>query len=94
MTTITVKGQTEYGYAEVKITGDKYVKNIDCPDDFIKEIISESIKEGEGYMANAFHPEPNTMLQAFAFLVMFFPSSNVIVEGELETIPYEPGVIY
>lgn len=94
MTIITVKGQTEYGYAEVKIAGDKYVKSIECPDDYIKKIIKNGIEHGDGYMANRYHPEENTMLQAFAYLTILFPSSNVIVEGTLETIPYEPGVIY
>lgn len=94
MTIIRVKGQTDYGYAEVKIKGDSFVKEVSCPDSFIRKAIEQGIRSGDGHMANAYYPEKNTMLQAFAFLTNFFPTSNVIVEGKLETIPYEEGVIY
>ena len=94
MTSITVKGQTDYGYAEVTILGNMYVDQVECPDDYVKQLIETGIKNGEGKIANGFYPEKNTMLQAFAFLVGFFPYSNVIVKGELQTIPYEPGVTY
>lgn len=94
MTTIKVKGQTKYGYAEVSVIGDKYVDSIDCKDLFIADYIKKGIENADGHMANGYHPEKNTMIQAFAFLTMIFPYSNVIVDGHLETIPYEPGVIF
>ena len=45
-------------------------------------------------MANAYYPEPNTMLQAYALLCNEFGYRNVRVDGELEVLEHDDGVIY
>lgn len=77
---------------EVTIIGDGMISRIDCKDDFAKEIISNDIKNGNGRIANAYHPLPNTMLQAYATLKKY--SKNIEVEGDIGEIPYNEGVVY
>ena len=78
----------------VEIIGDENVESIESNEPYFKDRISEMIKKGEGRIANSYHPEPNTMLQAYAALCTVFGEKDVKVEGEIGQIPYEPGVIY
>ena len=94
MTIITAKAEIYNQTIEVTIKGDKYVDSIECDDLYIQNSIADMIKKGEGYMANGYHPEPNTMLQAFATTIQIFEYDKVKVEGELDEIPYKTGVIY
>ena len=95
MAKITAKGKTEYfGKLEIVIEGEKNVEKITCDDEEARDFFAEHIKAGDGEMANAYHPEPNSMLQAFAFCCMMFSESNVQIEGDIGEIECEKGVIY
>lgn len=95
MAKITAKGTADFfGKIEVVIEGDRTVEKITCDDDDVREFFEKSIKNGDGEMANAYHPEPNTMLQALAFCISMLPQGKVTVEGDIGEIESEEGVIY
>lgn len=94
MTTITAKGDTLFGRFEVTVSGEANVGEIKCSDEPFRRYIADGIRRGEGYMANAYYPDPNTMLQAYALLCNEFGYRNVRVDGELEVLEHEDGVIY
>lgn len=96
MVTITANGETEmFGNISVTISGEKFVKKIICNSEFVRKIMKSAIKNSEGWIANGYHPESNTMLQAFAYCQNVFGYKNVTVNGELETIEqYDDDVIY
>lgn len=95
MAKITAKGTADFfGDIEVIIEGDENVEKITCGDDSVKRFFEYHIKEGHGMMANAYHPEPKTMLQALAFCIMIMPQCKITVEGDIGEIECEEGVIY
>lgn len=92
-----IKGHitSDFFDCDIEISGDTVVQDIKCADRVAKHIVTEQIRQGEGYLANDYHPEPDTMLQAYALLTQY--SNNITVDGELEVIPYEEdqeGVVY
>lgn len=93
MATIHASGSTVFGRIEVRITGDETVTSIEADDD-IKAYFAEHIHSGDGWLANGYQPEPDTMLQAFAFCSTVFNHEDITVSGDIGTIPFEPGVIY
>lgn len=94
MATITAKGQTSHGYQEIQITGEKRVESIVCSDGAFLLFVETSIKKARGQMANGYVPPAGTMLQALAVLTSEYDYRNVSVDGEIEPIPYQQGVIY
>ena len=95
MAKITAKGKTEYfGKLEIVIEGGKYVNKITSDDEEAREFFAQHIKAGDGELANAYHPEPNTMLQAFAFCCEMFSESDIHIEGNIGEIECKEGVIY
>lgn len=93
MTKITAKGKTEFGNISIVVIGEKTVKEIECSE-LIKGKIKNAIHNADGTMANGYNPEPDTMLQAYAYLTNLFGDDHVHVDGDLDEIPWEPGVIY
>lgn len=98
MAKITAKGTANInGYTfktEIVITGDKTVENIKCDDYYFKHLAMNEIKQAGHYLANAYHPPANSMLQAYAFMEHYFHSADIEIEGDIGTIPCEEGVIY
>lgn len=94
MAKITANGETELGNIEVIIEGDELVNEISCNDSTVKNYFVKSISQADGVIANDYHPEPNTMLQAYAFCCNVFNREDVKVDGNIGEIEYEEGVIY
>ena len=94
MARIIAKGETEFGEIGVIITGEQYVSSIESDDDSVVMFFADHIEAADGEMANAYHPESNTMLQAFAFCQMIFDKDDIAVEGDIGEMEYEDGVIY
>lgn len=95
MAKIIANGQTIIGKLEVVIEGDATVEKIECADDLIEEEIKDGIANADGWIANAYHPEANTMLQAYAYLLGLFDEKDIKVEGFIGEIPHdEEGVVY
>jgi len=94
MNQITAKGQTDFGYLEITITGDQNVQQINCEDPVIVSFVADGIRNAGGWLANNYHPPENTMLQAYAYLVNLFVQGAVTVHGDIGEIPFEEGVIY
>lgn len=94
MTIISAKGETEFGVLNVRISGEKMVAEIEC-DPGMESYIRTAIDRADGWIANGYHPEGGTMLQAYAYLTMLFGYDSVTVDGKLEEIPGgEDGVLY
>ena len=98
MAKIVVDGETWYfGKQHIEAIGNGKVEEIRCEDEGFKEYAWRAITEGHGSIANGYHPEPGTMLQAFAALTnMFVKYDDVKVEGDIGTIEQSGGkdVIY
>lgn len=94
MSTIKAKGTTKYGDIVVTITGDESVKAISTGDKYLDSVFWKSIKEGEGSLANNYHPEKGSMLQAYAFCRTLFREKDISVNGDIGEIDSEEGVIY
>ena len=82
-------------YQEIIIEGDQYVSKYICDDFLFESFVRVSIKNGSGHFANMY-PEPNSMLQAYVFLLMIFSKGAVQVEGKIDFTndDYDPNVIY
>ena len=94
MAEITAKGKTKFGDLSIRIIGEKMVEDIEC-DPGVAWYIERAINNADGWIANDYHPEAGTMLQAYAYLTNIFGYDAVTVEGELEEIPHgEEGVLY
>lgn len=94
MAVISAKGKTEFGELNVRISGEKMVREIEC-DPGMAWYIRRAIDRADGWIANGYHPEGGTMLQAYAYLTGLFGRDAVAVDGELEEIPGgEEGVLY
>lgn len=93
MAVISAKGKTKYGEIEIRVTGEHKIEKIEC-DSPMAVLIEDAIRNAEGEMANGYYPEGGTMLQAYAYLTGLLGYDAVKVDGELEEIPYEEGVIY
>lgn len=94
MTVIRAKGKTKYGELEIRVTGDAAIEKIEC-DPSVSVIIQDAIRNADGWMANGYHPNGGTMLQAYAYLTGLFGYDAVKVDGDLEEIPGgEEGVLY
>ena len=83
MTTIKADGETPFGRIKVEIAGGKYVKGVRCDPEVFETMIRKAIRNEEGSIANDYHPESNSMLQAFAYLTNLFDYDSVKVIGEL-----------
>ena len=95
MAVITAKGNTEFGKMTVKIHGEARAEKIDCDPPGMTWYIERAIDRAEGWIANGYHPDGGTMLQAYAYLRGLFGSDAVTVDGELEEIPCgDEGAIY
>lgn len=95
MAKITAQGKTWLGKAQVEITGNGTIQSIECNNDDFKMVLEDAIKNGDGWMANNYHPFPETMLQAYAYLTNVFGYDAVHVVGDIGTIPMaEQGKIY
>lgn len=94
MATIKTNGMLFGTKVYVTIKGNEEVEEINATDLYAEEEIRKMIKNGSGHMANAYFPEPNTMLQAYALLCNLFGYESVEVDGDIGEIPYKPGVIY
>lgn len=94
MASITAKGATSFGYQEIKITGEKKVESMACLDGAFMRFVAVGIKEARGQMANGYAPPAGTMLQALAVLATLYDYHNITVDGDIGTIPYQPGVVY
>ena len=95
MTKIRGSGDTELGYLDGLIfSGEKTVERITCTSPWMEELIRERFETYDGTIANGYHPKDGSMLLAFVFMAELFGTENVTVDGELETIPYEEGVIF
>ena len=73
------------------------IKNGACSfDPAVEKQMEEDLRKGPSYPLCA---EPRTMLCAYFVLLEWFdettePSKHVTLEGEIEPMEYEPGVIY
>lgn len=96
MATITAQGNVDrYGKAKITVTSDSSEElKITGEPGALVTAYREGIESGEGYMANAYYPEPGTMLQAYALACNLFGYRNVKVDGDIGTIPSEEGVVY
>lgn len=94
MASITAKGNTEFGYQQIQITGENRVERILCSDGAFRRFVEVCIEEAQGRMANSYKPSAGTMLQALALLSMIYDYRDVIVEGNIGTIPQQAEVIY
>lgn len=93
MAEIKAKGPVMGCDFEVTVKGDGTVDKIECSG-LIRAIVTDGIESGAGSMANGYHPDGGTMLQAYAFLVDMFGEEHVMVDGDIGTMPYEKGAIY
>lgn len=94
MTVISARGKTKFGDLNVRISGEKMVEKIECEPD-MAWYIRTAIDRADGWMANGYHPNGGTMLQAYAYLTGLFGYDAVKVDGDLEEIPGgEEGVLY
>lgn len=94
MTIVSAKGKTGFGDLKIRISGEKTVEKIECDPD-IAWYIKMAIDRADGWIANGYHPEGGTMLQAYAYLTGLFGYDAVKVDGSLEEIPGgEEGVLY
>ena len=95
MTKIRGSGDTELGYMGGLIfSGEKTVERITCSEEWMEDLIREQFENYDGTIANGYHPENGTMLLGYVFMVDLFGEENVTIDGELETIPYQKGVIF
>ena len=95
MAKITAKGTMEYfGDIEIVIEGEKYVEKITCEDDDVRAFFEDRINAGAGELANSYHPEPKTMLQALACLIGSLWKADIETEGDIGELECEEGVIY
>lgn len=94
MAIISAKGKTEYGELKLRIIGKENIEHIDGGFPFDSNFIRRIIRESDCTIANAYLPEPDSMLKAYLWMCDLFGENNVKVEGELPTIPYEEGVLY
>ena len=94
MTVISANGKTKFGDLHVRISGGKTVQKIEC-DPGMEPYIRSAVDRAEGWIANGYHPEGGTMLQAYAYLTGIFGYDAVMVDGDLEEIPGgKDGVLY
>ena len=91
---IIADGNTDFGRIKVVVEGQEKVESIEANDEYMKDILKKGIKDAKGKMANGYHPEADTMLQAYALCLMFFIEDDISIEGDIGEIPYEPGVVY
>jgi len=95
MAKIIAKGNTEeFGKIKIEIIGSEKVDKIICDDEDVKAFFAGHIKDADGEIANGFHPESDTMLQAYAFCLMVFDYKDIHIEGDIGEIEFEEGVVY
>lgn len=94
MATIKAKGKTKYGKMDIVISGEHMVEKIYSPDVGSVGFVHKLIHGSYGWMANGYHPEPDTMLQAYATCSLLFNPDDIEVDGEIEEMENDPGVIY
>jgi len=85
--------ETLTGTRKITITGDKnlMVRDIRCEDRAFVTLVRACIDSASGYIANCYHPDPGTMLQAYATLVCIFRNyGDVEAKGDIGSIPYDP----
>lgn len=95
MATIRAKISSDsFAPCKIEISGDGMVQKITCADVYAERLIKESIQNGDWWIANAYYPLPNTMLQAYATVWHYAKESDIEVVGDIGEIPMEPGVVY
>ena len=82
-------------YQEIIVEGDQYVNKYICNHYPFEMFARTCIKNGVGRIGN-WYPEPNSMLQAYSFLLMIFGKDAVKVEGKIDFTndDYDPDAIY
>ena len=96
MATIIARGEAgDFGFQEIGIDGNpSEILRIVCKDQVFRKKVKRMIQKGEGYIANAYCPPKNTMLQAYATLYRLFKDTDISINGDIGTIPYKPGIVY
>ena len=94
MATITARADTIYGKMSLKIEGTDKIESVSTGDDWLDDWVWHNIKTNRYSMANNYKPEPDSMLQAYAFCLSICNWDDISVDGDIGEIPYEPGVIY
>jgi len=94
MATIKAHGDTDIGEISVVITGDDKVESIESSDSDVVQFLKDRIANADGYMANAYHPEAGTMLQAYASCLLLFRDREIEIDGDIGEIEFEEGVVY
>lgn len=94
MATINANGRTSYGNQKIKIIGNQQIEKIECENEAFSFFVEMSIANACGKIANGYYPPANTMLQALSVLYNIFQQKDVSVDGDIETLPSEKGMIY
>lgn len=94
MAMIRAKGETKYGKMDITITGEEMVESVTSPDPGTDDFIRDMIRNGDGWIANGYYPDPDTMLQAYALCLNLFDEKDIKVDGEIPEMECEEGVIY
>lgn len=98
MAHIHAEGETILGFGPctVDVYGEKTVERVECDMRGMVKLIRSDISSGAGHMANGYHPEPGSMLQAYATLLqLFMDYRGITVEGDIGEIPMDdPDAIY
>lgn len=94
MATIRAKGKTDFGEMDILIEGAGKVERVSSSIERFANFVREGIHRAEGSLANAFYPDPDTMLQAYAFCKMIFRQDDITVTGDIGEMEHKEGVIY
>ena len=94
MATIRAKGKTEFGEKDIAIEGRRKVEKLSSSDRSFAIFFKDCIRRSEGHMANAYHPEADTMLQAYAFCTNLFELKDIHVDGDIGEMESREGVVY
>lgn len=94
MAVIRANGETELGRFDLTVSGEEKVEKIESGNRWFEGFARKQIANGEGSLANGYYPEPDTMLQAYAFCRGLFKEEDISATGDIGEMECEPGVIY
>lgn len=94
MAIIYAKGKTIFGNLNIRIIGEKKIEKIETKDNVLDWMLDKEIRRFKGVIANNYHAEHDSMLNAYLWACNMFKEENVTVDGEIEPLPFEEGVIY